>query len=127
MSDATEGTELDHLTMIHAEFVDRAMRSREPVTEIREVGSERRVYSAAYYDPSGECCWRADIDHDPAWDSGPSVTFAKCWPTAEHESVQDWSPLATGRLSGPQKLPAWRALFEVFEAVVEFFDEEYYG
>ena len=127
MTSETEGTALEHPDMIYSGFVERAMNSHDPVTEIRSLGDTRKVYSAAYYDQGTETCWRADIDHDPRWDGGAGVSFSRCSPTADHGTLRDWSPLATGSLSGPQKLPAWRRMFTVFDAVREFFDEEYYG
>ena len=118
---------LEYPDMIYAEFVERAMNADGPVTEIRPVGDTRAVYSAAQYDDETETCWRADIDHDARWDGGANVKFARCNPLADHEFVRDWTPLATGSLSGPQKLAAWQSLFAVFDAAVEFFNEEYYG
>lgn len=118
--------DLDHLGMIYAEFVDRAMRSQEPVTETREVGKYRRIYSAAQYDPDREVVWRADIDadHHPEWDTDPSVSFSKCYPNSTVSVMQDWSSLATGRLTGPQDLDSWNALFTVFYAALDHYHSE---
>lgn len=116
----------DHLAMLYPEFVGRAMRSQEPVTEIREVGEHRRIYSAAQYDPETEIVWRVDIDADyhPESDRSPRVKFSKCRPTSGHEHFQKWSALATGRLNGPQNLADWEALFTVFNAALGLFDRE---
>ena len=124
MSDSTEAVEPEQLDMIYAEFVERAMQSEEPVTETRSSGGSRTIYSAAQYDPETMVCWRADIAHDLRTDGSPHVRFSKCRPTADHEILRDWSPLATGRLSGPQCLPAWEALFTVFSAALTFYHQE---
>ena len=124
VSDSAEAVVLEHPDMIYADFVEHAMRSEEPVTETRSSGEDRTIYSAAQYDPDAEMCWRADIAHDTRSDGSPRVTFSKCRPTADHETLRDWSPLATGRLSGPQRLPAWEALFTVFNTVLAFYRQE---
>jgi hypothetical protein len=102
------------------------MRSQEPVTEIREVGEHRRIYSAAQYDPGTEVVWRADIDahHHPGHDITPSVSFAKSYPTLDSRAMQEWTSLATGRLGGPQKLGPWESLFTVFNEALSFYHEE---
>ena len=119
-------TDTEHLQMLYPEFVDRAMRSQEPVTEIREVGEHRRIYSAAQYDPDNETIWRADIDadHHPDYDSTPSVTFAKSYPTSDAQALQEWTVLATERLGGPQKLGPWESLLTVFNAALGVYREE---
>jgi hypothetical protein len=120
------GGDTEHLQMLYPEFVDRAMRSQEPVTEIRKVGEYRRIYSAAQYDPNTETVWRADIDadHHPDYDSNPSVQFSRCYPVSDSEIRQQWTRLATGRLSGPQKLGAWESLFTVFNIALSFYNRE---
>lgn len=112
--------------MLYAEIVDRAMRSEEPLTEIREFGDDGRIYSAVNYDPEDEVAWRADIDadHNPDYDSIPSVKFSKCRPTADSEALQQWTPLATGALGGPQELPDWEALFTVFNEALDLYNRE---
>lgn len=119
-------TDTEHLEMLYAEIVDRAMRSQEPVTEIREVGEHRRIYSAVQYDPDDEVAWRSDIDADlhPDYDTTPSVKFSKCHPTASSETLQQWTSLATGRLSGPQDLPHWESLFTVFNVALGLYNRE---
>lgn len=116
----------EHLQMLYPEFVDRAMRSQEPVREIRESGEHRRIYSAAQYDPSSEVVWRADIsaDHHPDYETTPSVKFSKCYPTSSAEGMQKWTALATGRLSGPQDLEPWESLFTVFNAALGLYNRE---
>lgn len=117
---------VEHLPMLYPEFVDRAMRSQEPVTEIREVGEHRSIYSAAQYDSGTGVVWRADIDadHHPDYEHEPTVKFSKCHPTSSAEIMQKWSALATGRLGGPQQLGAWESLFTVFNAALELFNRE---
>lgn len=111
------------LPMLHAGLVVKAMQTDNPVTETRRVGGDRFIYSAAWYDD--ETCWRCDIKTDPAHEGFAStVTFSKCYPTASHDTFQKWSPLVTGRLSGPKKLTAWRALFVVFDAALEYYEAE---
>lgn len=126
MSDERAVDEAGRLQMLYPEFVDRAMRSQEPVTEIREVGEHRRIYSAAQYDRDSEAVWRADIDavHHPDYDATPSVGFAKSYPTSDTRVLQKWTPLATGRLGGPQKLGPWESLFTVFNAALSVYHEE---
>lgn len=126
MSDERAVDEADHLQMLYPEFVDRAMRSQEPVNEIREVGEHRRIYSAAQYDPDSGAVWRADIDvdHHPDYDATPSVGFAKSYPTSNSRVLQQWTPLGTGRLGGPQKLGPWKSLFTVFDAALSLYHEE---
>jgi len=117
--------DLDHLSMLYPELVDRAMRSQGPVTEIRELGTHRRVYSAAQFDLESEIVWRANItDYGPEFDSAPNVTFSTCCPTASPEIMQEWTSIATGRLSGPQKLAPWESLFAVFNAALRCYNQE---
>lgn len=109
------------LPMLHAALVAQAMQTEGPVTETRRVGEDRFIYSAVWYDD--ETCWRCDIEIDTVHEGfAPTVAFLKCHPTASHDTLQEWSPLATGRLSGPQKLDAWRALFVVFDAALEYYE-----
>lgn len=125
MSDS-ESNDLEHLQMLYPELVDRAMRSQEPVTEVREIGEYRRTYTAVQYDPKTETVWRAyiDADHHPDYESSPSVHFSKCHPTSSAKIMQKWTSLATGRLSGPQGLSAWESLFTVFNAALGVYNRE---
>lgn len=118
--------DFDHLTMLYPAFVDAAMRSEEPVTWEYHFTENRVIYKAAQYDPDAEVVWRADIEdnRNPEYESTPSVSFHKCYPTSRAEIMQSWSPLATGRLSGPKELPAWEALFTVFNAALQAYHGE---
>lgn len=116
----TEDADLDHLAMLYPELVDRAMRSQEPVADHEWIGDHRFIVRAAQFDPDTETVWRANIDVDthPEYDTPPSVGFSKCYPLATEDWLQTWTALATGRLSGPQKLPAWETMFVVFNAAL---------
>jgi len=120
-------SDTDHLQMIYPEFVDQAMRSQEPVTRVRESGERRRIYEAAQYDAEHEIVWRCDIsaDHYSDYETTPRVHFNKCYPTASNKYMQKWSSLATGRLSGPQRLQPWESLFVVFNAALGLYKSEH--
>jgi len=125
MSDS-DNNNMDHLKMLYPGFVNQAMRSQEPVTDIREVGDYRRIYSAAQYDPDSGAVWRADIDadHHGEYDTTPTVSFAKSFLESNAESMQTWTEIATGRLGGPQKLEPWESLFTVFNAALDLYQRE---
>lgn len=116
----------DELDMLYPEFVERAMNSQEPVTRIDECGEYRTRYESAQYDPNEEIVWRCSITYDshPENDSEPSVEFNRAMPKAEVNTLQKWSSVATGRLSGPQKLGSWESMFTVFNAALGLFNRE---
>ena len=110
---------------LYQDLIDEAQESEEPVTVVSEVSDHRHVYRAAY-EVDGTV-WRADIDtvdEREKFDSTPSVKFARCYPDSDADIMREWSSLATGRLSGPQKLPAWESLFVVFNAVLGLYTRE---
>lgn len=112
--------------VIHQDLIEKARDAEQPVTEvIDEKYAHRTIYRAAQFRDG--VVWRADIDtvdDREEFDSTPSVKFSKCCPDSDVKVLRDWSPLATGRLSGPQDLPAWEALFTVFNAVLHEYNDK---
>jgi len=115
--------ELNHLSMLYPELVDRAMRSQEPVTEQVKSGDYRLIYRAVNYNSESETAYMCylDVDTHPDYDNEPSVHFSECNPTSDHDIMQEWSSKATGSLSGPQKFGRWLEYFTVFKAAAEFY------
>lgn len=112
-------------SVIYQDLIDSALESEEPVTDIDEISDHRTVYRAAQ-EVDGTV-WRADIDtvdEREEYDSKPSVSFARCHPDSDVRTMRKWSSLATGRLSGPQKLHDWEALFTVFNAALGVYNRE---
>lgn len=127
MTDGDHCGGLDHLHMLYPELVDRAMRSEEPITDIKWDADHRTVYTALQYDPAEQVVWRADIDtidDRDQYDSIPQVNFSKCYPTASEDWMQGWTDIATGRLNGPHSVSAWSSLFTVFNAAHRFYLKE---
>lgn len=102
--------------VICQDLIRDAQQSETAVTQIEERKSTTIVRAAEERDG---VVYRCNLDHDDRTDSPASVRFAKCRPEHESEHFRDWSPLATGRLFGPQKLPEWDALLSVFCAAKE--------
>lgn len=114
------------MTFVYVEhLVERAKEAEEPVTEISREMDTRPLYHAVQEHDG--TAWRVTIDTGdirPEYDSTPHVTFARCFPDAEWEAMREWSSLATGRLSGPQSLPAWESLFTVFNAALRLYHDD---
>lgn len=104
-------------------LVEKAIESQEPVSDFewRRDGEELRIDAVQEFDGTA---WRASIEYREWSDGSPSVSFSKCQPQADHEHFRGWTAMATGRLSGPQNLPAWESLFTVFNAALHEFNRE---
>jgi hypothetical protein len=105
------------------ELLEEAKNTKIPVTEVNvsKSGHKTRVHALQDYD--GEA-YRAQITHDERSDSPPKVQFEKCYWDSDVAVMQDWSSLATGRLSGPQDLPSWESLLTVFNAALRVYNRQ---
>lgn len=105
------------------ELLERAKGTEEPVTEVdwNDSGRAVRVHAIQEYDGTA---YRAQITDYVKFESSPSVKFAKSYWNADVGTLQDWTPLATGSLSGPQDLSSWESLFTVFNSALGVYNRE---
>jgi hypothetical protein len=101
-------------------LVEMATGAQEPVTEVDDTGS--RVHYRAVQERDGKV-WFVEITDGEYYDE-PNVAFRRSVPDSEAEILRKWTSLATGRLSGPQQLPAWEAIFTVFNAALGLYQKE---
>lgn len=102
------------------ELLEEAKDADGPITEVDWSDSKRRVNVNAIWAHDG-VAYRVEITAHPEFDSDPQVSFARSHYDSDAGVMRDWSSLATGRLSGPQDLASWSALFTVFKhAQAEF-------
>jgi len=124
---ATNDTnDLSHLSMLYPDLVDEAMRSDEPVTQKDQSGDTRLIYRAVNYDPENETAYMCYLQADthPDYNTTPSVHFMECSPTADFDTLQEWTAKATGRLNGPQDFDTWLEYFAVFQAAAEHMEND---
>lgn len=104
------------------DLLEDAKDTEEPVTEVEITDDERTVRVHAIQEADG-VAYRAQIEEYLPSDSDASVSFARSRWNSDAKVFRDWSPLATGALSGPQDLSSWESLFTVFNAALD----EYYN
>lgn len=107
--------------VVHEDLIDRAKATETPVAVTED--KRHRVICRAAQEADG-VVWLAKIEHSERADGAPSVGFQRCHIGADHNSLRKWSSVATGRLSGPQRLPAWERLFTVFSAALHEYNRE---
>jgi len=105
------------------DLLEKAKDAQEPVTEVEvnDSGSTTRVHAIQEYDGTA---YRVMIKQYHGSDSPPDVEFARSRWDSDARVMRDWSPLATGRLGGPQDLPSWESLFTVFNAALGVYNRE---
>lgn len=114
--DTQSGVGTEHKEPLYQrELLEKAKGAQEPVTNVEDDGDTIRVHAIQEYDGTA---WRAMIRAYRPSDSPPSVSFAESHWEADHKTMREWSALATGRLSGPQRLPRWESLFTVFNSAL---------
>ena len=105
------------------ELVEKAMAAQEPVSEVEWSDDERTLRVFAIQEVDGTA-WFASIEDYLPGDGSPSVDFKSCYPHSEHRTFRKWTSLATGRLTGPQKLPDWESIFTVFNVALSAYTRE---
>lgn len=124
--DDIDESDVEHLNMLYPKLVYRAMKSHDPITNIKEISETRKMYTAVYFNQENETAWRAyiDVDNYGGYDESPSIHFSKCYPNSSYESMEKWSALATGRLSGPQDVHSWHSIMKVFNTSYELYQND---
>lgn len=102
-------------------LLEKAKSEQTPVTETETSDDGRTTRIHAIQETDGEA-YRAMIRCYEPSDSPPTVQFAKSYWDADAKVLRDWSNMATGRLGGPQDLPAWESIFTVFNAALNEFN-----
>jgi hypothetical protein len=105
------------------DLLEDAKDAEEPVTEVEVSDSGRTTRVHAIQECDG-VAYRAQITVDEKGESPPSIQFGRTYWDSDAKVMREWLSLATGRLSGPQNLPAWESLFTVFNAALGAFNRE---
>lgn len=105
------------------ELLEEAKDADGPVTDVDWPKSGRRVNVNSIWAHDGDA-YRVEITAHPEYESEPNVTFAHSSYDSDVGVLRDWSSLATGRLTGPQDLASWSALFTVFKHAQATFNLE---
>lgn len=107
-------------------LLEAACDSEQPVTDAELSDSEQtlRVNAIVIED---EIAWRVMIKNHLQFEKWPSIEFSRSRYNSDVKVCRRWDRFATSGSGGPQRLSAWKLMFEVFEAAVDTYESTTLG
>lgn len=107
-------------------LLEAACDSEQPVTDAELSDSEQVLRVNAIVVEDG-IAWRVMIKDHLQFEKWPSIEFSRSRYNSDVKVCRRWDRFATRGAGGPQRLSAWKLMFEVFEAAVDKYESTSLG